>query len=58
MGTPSDLNGNTTAFTLLSKNILVAAGTGTVAGVDLQDYIDNVKLILSYTSGAADCLAS
>ena len=50
----ADLNGETTAFTLLQKNILVAAGTATIAGVDLQDYIGNVKLILTHAGAAAD----
>lgn len=49
-----DLNGEDSAFVLLQKNILVAAGTATIAGVDLQDYIGNIKLILSYASPIAD----
>jgi len=51
---PSDINGVTSAFTLLQKNILVAAGTATIAGVDLQDYIGGVKLILTHAGAAAD----
>lgn len=43
-----------TTNTLLLKNILVAAGTATIAGVDMQDYVGSVKLVLDYVSGAAD----
>jgi len=50
----SDLNGATSEFVLLNKNILVASGTATIAGVDLQDYIDNVMLVLTYSGAAAD----
>jgi hypothetical protein len=50
----ADINGELSSFTLLQKNILVAAGTATIAGVDLQDYIGNVKLILTHAGAAAD----
>lgn len=39
---------------LLTKNILVASGTATVAGVDISDYIGSVKFNLQYASGAGD----
>ena len=46
-----DLNGELSTVQLLTPtNILVAAGTATVAGVDLQDFIGNLKLTLSYSS--------
>ena len=55
MATQSDLNGSLTAFTVIPPaNLLVAAGTQTYAGVDLQDYINNVKLTFSWAGAAAD----
>lgn len=50
----ADLNGELSTFTLLQKQILVAAGTATIAGVDLKDYIGNCKLILNWAGAAAD----
>jgi len=50
----ADLNGELSTFVLLNKHILVAAGTATIAGVDLRDYIGQVKLILNSTSPVAD----
>jgi hypothetical protein len=55
MSMQSDLNGSLTAFTLIQPaNLLVAAGTQTYAGVDLQDYINNVKLTFTWAGAAAD----
>jgi hypothetical protein len=55
MATQSDINGSLTAFSLVpAVNLLVAAGTQTYAGVDLQDYINNVKLIFTHAGAAAD----
>jgi hypothetical protein len=54
MGLSADFNGELSTFTLLQKQILVAAGTATIAGVDLQDYIGNIKLILNWAGAAAD----
>jgi len=50
----SDLNGATNTEVLLQKNILVAAGTATIAGVDIRDYIGNCKLVLTHAGAAAD----
>lgn len=49
-----DLNGALSHEILLCKQILVAAGTATVAGVDLNNYIGNCKLVLSWAGAAAD----
>lgn len=49
-----DLNGQLTASQLMVKNVLVAAGTQTAAGVDLQSFIENCKIIVSWTGAAAD----
>ena len=50
-----DLNGELTAFTVIpGVNLLVAAGTQTYAGVDIQDYIGNLKLIFTWAGAAAD----
>jgi hypothetical protein len=55
MATQSDLNGSLTAFALVpAVNLLVAAGTQTYAGVDLQDYINNIKLTFTWAGAAAD----
>lgn len=55
MGLPADINGEFTAFTLIPPaNLLVAAGTQTYAGVDLQDYIGIIKLTFSHAGAAAD----
>jgi len=50
-----DLNGELTAFTVIpGVNLLVAAGTQTYAGVDIQDYIGNLKLIFTWAGAASD----
>lgn len=49
-----DYNGELTASNFLCKQILVAAGTATVAGVDLKDFIGNVKVTLNFAGAAAD----
>lgn len=49
-----DLNGQLTAAQLMAKNILVAAGTQTAAGVDVQTFIENCKIIVTWTGAAAD----
>jgi hypothetical protein len=50
-----DLNGELTAFNVIpGVNLLVAAGTQTYAGVDLQDYIGTCKLIFTWAGAAAD----
>lgn len=55
MATQSDLNGSLTAFALIpAVNLLVAAGTQTYAGVDIQDYINNIKLTFTHAGAAAD----
>lgn len=49
-----DLNGALTASTLLTQKILVAAGTQTGVGVDLQGYVGNLMIILSSVGGNTD----
>jgi hypothetical protein len=49
-----DLNGELSAFTLMVKHGLVAAGTATFAGVDLKDYIGQIKLYLATSSPVGD----
>lgn len=53
MSAPADLNGNTSSVVFLNKNIAVGSGTATIAGVDLKDFINNVKVVLAYTQGVA-----
>lgn len=43
-----------TASQLMAKNILVAAGTQTAAGVDVSAFIENCMIIITYTGAAAD----
>lgn len=40
--------------TLLQKQIVVASGTATAAGVDLQNFVGSIKLILNWAGAAAD----
>lgn len=47
-------DGGLTAATLIQKHALVAAGTATFAGVDLKDYIGEVKVILASFSPVGD----
>ena len=54
MSVSADLNGQLDQVVFLNKNILVAAGTATIAGVDLKDFIGNLKVILTYSGAAAD----
>lgn len=49
-----DINGQLSASQLMAKNILVAAGTQTAAGVDLLSFIENCKVIVTWTGAAAD----
>lgn len=42
----TDLNGQLTAVGLMSKKILVASGTQTAAGVDLRDFVGNLKVTI------------
>lgn len=49
-----DINGQLSASQLMAKNILVAAGTQTAAGVDVSQFIENCKVIITYTGAAAD----
>jgi hypothetical protein len=50
-----DLNGELSEFALIpAVNLLVAAGTQTYAGVDVQEYIGNIKLIFTHAGAAAD----
>lgn len=42
----TDLNGQLTAVGLMSKKILVAAGTQTATGVDLRDFVGNLKVTI------------
>jgi hypothetical protein len=43
---PTDLNGQLTHVALMSKKILVAAGTQTADGVDVRDFIGNLKVTI------------
>ncbi len=48
------ISGQWSVAQLMAKNILVAAGTQTAAGVDLIDYIETVKVIVTYTGASSD----
>lgn len=39
---------------LMQKQIVVASGTATIAGVDMKDFTGGCKLILSWAGAAAD----
>lgn len=49
-----DIAGQLSASQLMAKNILVAAGTQTAAGVDISGFIENCMVIITYTGAAAD----
>lgn len=49
-----DINGQLATSPLLVKNVLVAAGTQTAAGVDVQTFIENAKITVSWTGAASD----
>lgn len=48
MATQADLNGSLTALQLCAKRVAVGAGTQTFAGVDLKDFINNVKICITH----------
>jgi hypothetical protein len=50
----ADLNGCTSQENLFVRHILVAAGTATYAGVDLNTYIGEMKAVLVAFSPVAD----
>lgn len=52
--------GLTTPSAFINTQVLVASGTGTVAGVDLRDFIGDIKLLLtvSQQSAGAGCQIS
>lgn len=55
MAIESDINGALSEFALIPVvNLLVAAGTQTYAGVDIQDYIGEIKLVFTHAGAAAD----
>lgn len=49
-----DIQGQLTASVLMQKRIVVASGTQTAAGVDMQDFIENCKIIVLYADQPAD----
>lgn len=55
MAIESDINGALSEFALIpAVNLLVAAGTQTYAGVDVKDYIGEIKLVFTHAGAAAD----
>lgn len=48
-----DINGQLTALTLCAKRVAVGAGTQTFAGVDLKDFINNCKIVISHNELSA-----
>ena len=49
-----DIPGHVTTSKLMCKNILVASGTQTAAGVDVKDFIGELAVIIATESQAAD----
>lgn len=49
-----DTDGGQSVVILAVKHGLVASGTATFAGVDIQDFVGEVKLILNSTTPVAD----
>jgi hypothetical protein len=48
-----DINGQLTALSLCAKRVAVGAGTQTFAGVDLQNFINNCKIVISHNELSA-----
>lgn len=44
----TDFDGKLSTAHFLTRTISVGSGTGTVAGVDLKDFVGEMKLILTY----------
>lgn len=53
-----DINGQLTALKLCAKRVAVGAGTQTFAGVDLKDFINNCKIVISHTELSASGVTS
>ena len=47
-------DGRDTAVNFVTRRVLVAAGTATYAGVDLKDFVGDLKVVLSTFSPIAD----
>jgi hypothetical protein len=58
MGLQADLNGSLTALQLCAKRVAVGAGTQTFAGVDLKDFIDNVKIAIVHNEFSGSGVSS
>jgi len=58
MATQSDLNGSLTALQLCAKRVAVGAGTQTFAGIDLQQFINNVKICITHNELSASGVTS
>lgn len=58
MSLQSDLNGSLSALQLCAKRVAVGAGTQTFAGVDLQDFINNVKIIITHNEFSGSGVSS
>lgn len=43
-----DINGQLTALQLCAKRVAVGAGTQTFAGVDLKDFMNNCKIVITH----------
>lgn len=44
-----DLSGQLTALKLATKRVAVGAGTQTFAGIDLQNFVNNMKIMVSWS---------
>ncbi len=57
-----DINGQLTALQLASKRVAVGAGTQTFAGVDVKDFMNNCKVVITHNefsgSGATSIVYS
>ncbi len=51
---PQNLDGELTALNFMVKHALVASGTATFAGVDIRDFIGDIKLVLTALSPVGD----
>ncbi len=49
----SDINGQFNALQLAAKRVAVGAGTQTFAGVDIKDFIENCKIVITHNEFSA-----
>lgn len=55
---PADFSGQFTAAQLMAKNIAVASGTQTAAGVDISTFIENCMIVITHNESSTSGVTS